>query len=99
MPILSAGFLMNALAITLNGGVMPAAAAAERAAGLKLGPGFATRCPWLTRCCPGSGDIIPWPGPFPNVLSVGGCLIYAGTLVLLHGACARDRVSPALAEA
>ncbi|MDQ6728902.1 MAG: DUF5317 domain-containing protein, partial [Actinomycetota bacterium] len=35
------------------------------------------------------GDIIPWPGPLPNVLSVGDCLVYAGTLVLLHRACAR----------
>lgn len=98
MPILSAGFLMNSLAITLNGGVMPAAATAVRLAGLKLGPGFQNSLPLAHPVLPWFGDIIPWPGPFPNVLSVGDCLIYAGTLVLLHRACARERVSPALAE-
>ena len=33
------------------------------------------------------GDLIPVPGPLPNVLSIGDCIIFAGMLVLLHRAC------------
>ncbi len=72
----------NALAIVLNGGVMPASAAAQRMAGLHLGPGFHNSVALAHPALLWLGDIIPWPGPLPNVLSVGDCLVYAGTLVL-----------------
>ena len=35
------------------------------------------------------GDVIPVPGPLPNTLSVGDCLILLGTLILLHKTCGR----------
>lgn len=88
-PAIALGTLCNTLAIVVNGGVMPAARAAQRMAGLTQGAGFhnsaAVAHPhllWL-------GDVIPVPGPLPNVLSVGDCIIFAGMLVLLHRTCRR----------
>lgn len=85
VPIIAAGAAANAWTIVMNGGVMPAARAAQRMAGLvQTGHVFhnsaAVAHPhflWL-------GDIIPVPGPLPNVLSVGDCVIFLGMLVLLH---------------
>ncbi|MGH2894611.1 MAG: DUF5317 domain-containing protein [Solirubrobacteraceae bacterium] len=78
---------LNALVITINGGQMAASRTAERLAGLHLGNGFANSAPLAHPHLLWFGDVIPWPGPFPNVLSVGDCLIYAGTLILLHRVC------------
>ena len=89
VPLVGAGAGMNWLAITLNGGVMPAAATAQRLAGLHPGAGFHNSAHLAHPALPWLGDIIPWPGPLPNVLSVGDCLIYAGTAVLLHRVCHR----------
>jgi hypothetical protein len=83
-PIVGLGALLNALVITVNGGQMAASRTAERLAGLHLGPGFENSAPLAHPHLLWLGDVIPWPGPFPNVLSVGDCLIYAGTLILLH---------------
>jgi hypothetical protein len=88
------GALMNALTIVVNGGVMPAAATAQRLAGLTEGGGFHNsgllahpHLLWL-------GDIIPVPGPIPNVLSIGDCIIFAGMLLVLHRACGRPPTVP-----
>ena len=96
VPIAATGTLLNFLAVVFNGGVMPAAAAAQRLAGLKLGGGFQNSAHLAHPTLLWLGDIIPWPGPLPNVLSVGDCLIFAGVVVLLHRSC-RER-SPALAQ-
>jgi hypothetical protein len=87
--VMGAGGALNALAIAANRGVMPASVTAERLSGLQLRAGFDNSAPlshphllWL-------GDVIPWPGPLPNVLSIGDCLIYVGLLVLLHRTCGR----------
>jgi Family of unknown function (DUF5317) len=89
VAVLALGGAMNGLAITLNGGVMPASARAMRIAGVALDGNFDNSAPvthpkllWL-------GDVIPVPGPWPlgNVLSVGDLLIFAGALVLLHRVC------------
>jgi hypothetical protein len=86
---IAAGAFTNGLAIALNQGVMPAAATAQRLAGLIQGRGFLNSARlghphllWL-------GDIIPVPGPVAlrNVLSIGDCLIFAGMIVLLHKTC------------
>lgn len=89
------GTLSNTLAILANGGVMPASASAQRLAGLHEGAGFhnsaAVAHPhllWL-------GDIIPVPGPLPNVLSVGDLIIFTGMLILLHTACRRPAATDA----
>jgi len=87
--VIALGALSNATAIVANGGVMPAAVAAERVAGLHLRAGFDNSAPVLHPHLLWLGDVIPWPGPLPNVLSVGDCLIFAGTLLLLHRACGR----------
>ena len=82
--VIGLGAFLNALVITVNGGQMAASRTAERLAGLHLGPGFENSAPLAHPHLLWFGDIIPWPGPFPNVLSIGDCLIYAGTLILLH---------------
>ncbi len=92
--IMTSGTLLNALVIVLNGGVMPAAATAERLAGLRLGGGFHNSMHLAHPVLPWFGDIIPWPGPLPNVLSVGDCLIFAGTVLLLHRSCATPASDP-----
>ena len=91
---IATGTVANTVAIVSNGGVMPAARVAQRLAGLHEGPGFhnsaAVAHPhllWL-------GDIIPVPGPLPNVLSVGDLIIFTGMLVLLHTACRRPAAEP-----
>ncbi len=91
------GTAANTLAILANGGVMPAARTAQRLAGLHEGAGFhnsfAVAHPhllWL-------GDIIPVPGPLPNVLSIGDLIIFTGMLILLHSAC-RGSAEPERSE-
>ena len=91
---IATGTVANTIAIVSNGGVMPAARAAQRLAGLHEGAGFhnsaAVAHPhllWL-------GDIIPVPGPLPNVLSVGDLIIFTGMLILLHTACRRHAAEP-----
>jgi hypothetical protein len=86
-PVIALGALANAIAIVANSGVMPAAREAQRLAGLVEGGGFHNsnvlshpHLLWL-------GDIVPVPGPLPNVLSVGDCIIFTGMLVLLHRTC------------
>jgi hypothetical protein len=92
--IIGTGTLLNALAIAANGGVMPATATAERLAGLHLRAGFDNSAHLAHAHLIWLGDVIPWPGPLNNVLSVGDCLIYLGTMVLLHRTCGRRAPEP-----
>lgn len=89
MRVIGAGALANAVAIAVNRGVMPASSWAERVAGLHLRAGFDNSAQLAHPLLPWLGDVIPWPGPLPNVLSLGDCVIYAGVLVLLHSVCTR----------
>jgi hypothetical protein len=88
--VIALGAFLNALVITINDGQMAASRTAERLAGLHLGPGFENSAPLAHPHLLWLGDVIPWPGPLPNVLSIGDCLIYAGTLILLHRVCRRS---------
>jgi Family of unknown function (DUF5317) len=90
-PIIALGAFLNGLAITVNGGEMPAAAAALRLAGLRLGHGFHNSVALAHPHLLWLGDIIPVPWPLPNVLSVGDVIVYAGLLVLLHRTCRRRK--------
>ena len=90
VKVIGAGAFLNALAIVLNGGQMPASLTAQRLAGLHIPAGFLNSATIAHPVLPFLGDIIPWPGPLPNVLSVGDCIIYIGTLVLVHRVCARS---------
>jgi hypothetical protein len=97
--LLALGAGANAAAIIANLGVMPATRAAERLAGLTLRAGFDNSAPVAHAHLTWLGDIIPWPGPLPNVLSVGDLLIFAGTLVLLHRCCRTAAAAPRLGDA
>jgi hypothetical protein len=95
--VIATGAALNLIAITANKGVMPASRAAERIAGEVQGAGYHNATPvshphlmWL-------GDLIPVPGPLPNVLSIGDCIIFAGMLVLLHRTCGRAAAARDLA--
>jgi hypothetical protein len=90
VPVIGLGAFLNALVITVNGGQMAASRTAERFAGLHLRSGFDNSAPLAHPHLLWLGDIIPWPGPLPNVLSIGDCVIYAGTLILLHRVCHRS---------
>jgi fermentation-respiration switch protein FrsA (DUF1100 family) len=89
IPVISAGTFMNGVTIVLNGGVMPASATAQRLAGLHLDGGFNNSAQLAHPLLLWLGDVIPVPGPVPNVLSVGDLVIFAGMLVLLHRTCGR----------
>ncbi|HXD64803.1 MAG TPA: DUF5317 domain-containing protein [Solirubrobacteraceae bacterium] len=96
VKVIGLGAFLNALVITVNDGQMAASRTAERLAGLHLGGGFENSAPLTHPHLLWFGDIIPWPGPLPNVLSIGDCLIYAGTLILLHRVCRRSEDGPVL---
>jgi hypothetical protein len=90
VPLIAGGAAANALAITINAGVMPASRTAQRLAGLaESGHVFHNSAALAHPQLLWLGDIIPVPGPLPNVLSPGDCLIYLGTLILLHRICGR----------
>lgn len=89
MKLIGLGAGANMLAIGLNGGVMPAAATAVRIAHLSRHGGFQNSTPVVHPTLLWLGDVIPVPGPLPNVLSVGDCLIFVGMLVFLHRTCGR----------
>jgi len=98
--LLTLGAACNAAAIIANLGVMPASRSAERLAGLSLRAGFDNSAPVQHAHLAWLGDIIPWPGPLHNVLSIGDLLIFAGTMVLLHRSCRRGAVAtPRLGDA
>lgn len=87
VPLIAAGTAANALAIILNAGVMPASRSAQRLAGLTLsGHVFHNSAALAHPQLLWLGDVIPVPGPLPNVMSAGDCAIFLGMLVLLHRA-------------
>ena len=87
--VVAFGAALNVLAISVNGGVMPASAAAMRIAGLHPSGAFNNSAPVLHPHLAFLGDVIPVPGPWPigNVLSIGDLVIFIGALVVLHVAC------------
>ena len=99
MKLIGLGAGANILAIILNGGVMPASATAVRLAHLDTHGGFQNSAPVAHPILLWLGDVIPVPGPLPNTLSVGDCLILLGTLVLLHRSCGRRSATSASATA
>ena len=95
LRVIALGAGLNALAIVANLGVMPASATAERLSGLRVAAGFDNSAHVAHALLPWLGDVIPWPGPLPNVLSVGDLLIFAGTALLLHRAGRPPAAAPA----
>jgi Family of unknown function (DUF5317) len=82
--VIAVGALMNGFVITINGGVMPAAARAQRLAGMSLGPGFHNSAQLAHPHLLWLGDVIPVPGPLPNVLSIGDLIVFVGLVVVLQ---------------
>ena len=100
VPVVAFGAALNVLAITTNGGVMPASASAVRIAGIAERAGFDNSAALAHPHLGFLGDIIPVPGPWPigNVLSVGDLIIFVGALIVLHAACA-SRLRPRVRSA
>jgi hypothetical protein len=88
--VIATGAALNLLAIIVNAGVMPASATAERIAGEAQGVGYHNATALAHPHLLWLGDLIPIPGPLPNVISIGDCIIFAGMLVLLHRTCGRS---------
>jgi hypothetical protein len=87
MPLVALGAACNLLAITANGGVMPASAEALAAAGLPPDdPGFENSAALADPRLAFLGDVfaIPAAWPLSNVFSVGDVLIGAGLAWGLH---------------
>jgi hypothetical protein len=95
--VIAVGAASNVIAIVANAGVMPASRAAERIAGEVQDAGYHNATPLAHPHLLWLGDLIPVPGPLPNVLSIGDCIIFAGMLILLHRTCGRSAAERDLA--
>jgi hypothetical protein len=95
VPLLATGAALNVLAITANGGVMPANPVALRIAGVAERAGFDNSAALAHAHLAFLGDVIPVPGPWPigNVLSAGDLVIILGAFLVLHCACGSRLVS------
>lgn len=81
LPLIGAGAGLNGLAITLNGGTLPARAEALQAAGMHLGSNhFANSAVLSHPRLAFLGDVFAIPGGFPlaSVFSLGDILIVLG---------------------
>jgi hypothetical protein len=89
VPVVALGASLNLLAITINGGVMPASATALRISGIAERAGFDNSAALAHPHLAFLGDIIPVPGPWPigNILSIGDLIIFMGGFIVLHVAC------------
>jgi Family of unknown function (DUF5317) len=90
MALVALGAALNLLAITANGGVMPASADALAAAGLPATePGFESSAGLADPRLAVLGDVfaIPASWPLSNVFSVGDVCIGAGLAWGLHRVC------------
>lgn len=83
MAVMAVGGLSNLLAIVFNGGFMPVAAEAARAAGQGPPTGYVTTIEMTDPTLKPLTDIIvvAWPTPLANVYSIGDVLIFLGLLV------------------
>ncbi|WP_298457332.1 DUF5317 family protein [uncultured Cellulomonas sp.] len=86
--VVGAGAALNGITIALNGGVLPASAAAVAATGVDRAGEFANSAVVADPVLPWLGDVFAWPAPLPlaNTFSVGDVLIAAGVAVAAwHG--------------
>jgi Family of unknown function (DUF5317) len=96
MAVTALGAALNLLAITANGGVMPASPAALARAGLaEPDPGFQNSAALANPRLAFLGDVfsIPASWPLSNVFSVGDVLIGVGLAWGLHRICG-SRLAP-----
>jgi hypothetical protein len=100
MPVAALGGALNLLAISVNGGVMPASPAAMAGAGLDVdAAGFQNSTALEDPRLAFLGDVfhIPASWPLSNVFSVGDVLIALGVAWALHGICG-SRLVPSRAR-
>jgi Family of unknown function (DUF5317) len=102
LPLLGLGTACNAVTIALNGGVLPASAAATAAAGWSAeDPQFANSDPALENprlAVLGDNFVTPDWVPFSNVYSIGDVLIVLGVFVLVYRASRRPPAADVAAE-
>jgi hypothetical protein len=84
LPVVALGAACNAGTIALNGGTLPASAAAVRLAGIDADEQFLNSAVLPDPVLPWLGDVFAWPQPLPlaNVFSVGDVLIVLGVGVV-----------------
>lgn len=96
--IVAIGGTCNLLAITANGGIMPATSSALKASGWRPTPGhFANSAALPNPRLAFLGDVFSTPPWFPvhSVFSIGDILIVLGVAVFLHTTCrGSDEVRP-----
>ncbi len=82
--VVGAGAFSNGLTIALNGGVLPASAAAVASAGIDPDLAFDNSAVLEHPVLPWLGDAFAWPAPLPlaNTFSVGDVLIVVGVFVV-----------------
>jgi Family of unknown function (DUF5317) len=100
MPLVAVGGAMNLVAITVNGGIMPASPSALAGAGLPVNqPGFqnTTVLPDPQLALLGDVFFIPASWPLSNVFSVGDVLLALGVVWALHRICG-SRLAPSWAR-
>jgi hypothetical protein len=91
VPILALGGLLNFIAITANGGVMPASRKALASLPQVAAKGdFANSQVLAHPKLQFLGDVFASPSTWPmhNVFSIGDIVLFAGVAVLLHVTCA-----------
>ncbi len=83
LVVVGAGAFSNGLAITLNGGTLPASQAAVDAAGFDHGMEFANTGVLEDPVLWWLGDVFAWPAPLPlaNTFSIGDLLIVVGVAI------------------
>ena len=102
LGIIAVGALMNGVTIALNGGTLPASAAALRLAGVVETPGeFINSAVLSDPVFPLLGDIFVWPAPLPlaNVFSFGDVVIVFGAFYGAQKICGSRLVKPVLEPA
>ncbi|WP_156160599.1 DUF5317 family protein [Demequina soli] len=82
--VVAAGAISNGVTIALNGGVLPASAAATAAAGIDPEHAFANTAVMDHPVLPWLGDVFAWPEPLPlaNTFSIGDLLIVVGVALV-----------------
>jgi hypothetical protein len=95
LPVILLGGLLNFLAISANGGIMPADPELAVHMARESGEGFVNAGALENPNLLFLGDVFATPSSWPlyNVYSVGDLVMVAGILVLLHGVC-RSRLVP-----
>jgi Family of unknown function (DUF5317) len=97
MPLIALGAGCNLLAITANGGYMPASPTAAAELGREAAEAYSNSAIMASPALAPLTDIIPLPGwlPFTNIVSIGDILIAIGIVVVIVAAMRAGRPRPA----